>query len=148
MIELDKAKRVTESERAACEAAIAEKLGQDAPRPRCGAAGNSPYSPETIVYLACGADVRGARVALAPVCQSHDGAGHYKGRGRWRTVCICAPKADGAFAVCDAGDRDAEEVGSSGFYVRPWSTHEAEEASKGLGLGADAMYAALCAVGL
>ena len=49
-------------------------------------------------------------MALAPVCKSHDGAGHYKGRGRWRTVCICAPKADGAFAVCDAGDRDAEEV--------------------------------------
>ena len=148
MIELDKSKRVTESERAACEQAIAEKLGPDAPQPRYGAAGNSPYSPETICFLACGADTRGARVALAPVCRSHDGAGHYKGRGRWRTVCICAPKADGAFAVCDAGDRDSEEVGYSGFYVRPWSTHEAEEASKGLGLGADAMYAALEAVGL
>ena len=148
MIAIDTSKKVAESERAACEAAIAEKLGPDAPSPRRGSAGNSPYSPETICFLACGADTRGARVALAAVCQSHDGAGHYKGRGRWRMVCICAPKADGTFAVCDAGDRDSEEVGSSGFYVRPWSTHEAEEASKGLGLGADAMYAALYSVGL
>jgi len=148
VIQINTAKKVSENERAAVEAAIAEKLGPDAPSPRRGTAGNSPYSAETIVFIACGADTRGARVALAPVCQSHDGAGNYKGRGRWRTVCVCAPKPDGAFAVCDAGDRDSEEVGSSGFYVRPWATHEAEEASKGLGLGADAMYAALAAVGL
>ena len=148
MISIDTAKKVSESERAACEAAIAEKLGPDAPGPRRGAAGNSPYSPETIVFIACGADVRGARVALAAVCQSHDGAGNYKGRGRWRTVCVCAPKADGDLAVCDAGDRDSEEVGSSGFYVRPWATHEAEEASRGLGLARDAMASAFAALGL
>jgi len=149
MIDLNSAKKVSESEREAVEAAIAEKLGgPDAPRPRCGAAGNSPYAAETIVYLACGADVRGARVALAAVCQSHDGAGHYKGRGRWRTVCICAPKSNGDLAVCSASDRDAEEVGYSGFFLRPWSTHEAEEASKGLGLGQAAMESAFAALGL
>ena len=146
--QLIEAKVVTEAERAAAEAAIAERLGPVAPEPRYGAAGNSPYSPQTIVYMAAGADERGARVALAAVCKSHDGAGHYKGRGRWRTVYVVAPKADGAFAVCDAGDRDSEEVGNSGFYVRPWATHEAEEASKGLGLAQDAMASAFAAVGL
>ena len=148
MIPINTAKKVSENERAAAEAAIAEKLGPDAPSPRRGSEGNSPYSPETICFLACGADTRGARVALAAVCQSHDGAGNYKCRGRWRTVCVCAPKADGDLAVCDAGDRDSEEVGSSGFYVRPWATHEAEEASRGLGLAQDAMASAFAALGL
>jgi hypothetical protein len=53
-------------------------------------------------------------------------------------VCVAAPKADGDLAVCAASDRDAAEVGSSGFYVRPWATHEAEQASRGLGLAQDA----------
>jgi len=141
-------KQVSESERAAVEVAIAEKLGPDAPNPESGAAGNSPYSQETVVFLAVGANERGARIALAAVCQSYDGAGSYKGRGRWRTVCVCAPKVDGDLAVCEAGDRDAEEVGSSGFYVRPWTTHEAEEASRGLGLALDAMADAFAALGL
>jgi hypothetical protein len=148
MIQIDNAKIVSESERAACEAAIAEKLGPDAPQPRYGAVGNSPYSSQTIVFIACGAEERGARVALAAVCKSHDGAGHYKGRGRWRTVCVCAPKPDGDLAVCEASDRDADEVGSSGFYVRPWATHEAEEASRGLGLAQEAMASAFAALGL
>lgn len=148
MTKIDEAKVVSESEREAAEAAIAERLGPDAPKPASGAAGNSPYSPETVVYLATGANERGARVALAAVCKSHDGAGHYKGRGRWRTVCVCAPKADGPLAVCTASDRDAEEVGASGFYVRPWATHEAEQASRGLGLAQEAMADAFAAIGL
>lgn len=147
MNEID-TKIVTESERAAAEAAIAERLGPDSPKPMSGAAGNSPYSSETVVYLATGADERGARVALAAVCKSYNGAGHYKGRGRWRTACVCAPKVDGDLAVCEASDRDAEEVGSSGFYVRPWATHEAEQASRGLGLAQDAMAAAFAELGL
>jgi hypothetical protein len=142
------AKDVSESERAAAEAAIAERLGPDAPKPALGASGNSPYSAQTVVFLATGADVRGARVALAAVCKSHDGAGNYKGRGRWRTVCVAAPKADGELAICAASDRDAEEVGSSGFFVRPWATHEAEQASRGLGLAKDAMASAFAAIGL
>ena len=141
-------KQVSESERAAVEVAIAEKLGPDAPNPESGAAGNSPYSQETVVFLAVGANERGARIALAAVCQSFNGAGHYKGRGRWRCVVVAAPKADGDLAVCEAGDRDAEEVGSSGYHVRPWTTHKAEEASRGLGLGADALASALAEVGL
>lgn len=148
MTKIDEAKVVSEAERAAAEAAIAERLGSDAPKPASGAAGNSPYSPETVVMLATGADERGARVALATVCKSHDGAGNYKGRGRWRTVCVAAPKADGDLAVCAASDRDAEEVGSSGFYVRPWATHEAEQASRGLGMAKDAMASAFAALGL
>lgn len=148
MTKIEDAKVVSEAERAAAEAAIAERLGPDAPKPASGAAGNSPYAPETVVMLATGADERGARVALAAVCKSHDGAGHYKGRGRWRTVFVCAPKADGDLAVCAASDRDAEEVGSSGFYVRPWATHEAEQASRGLGLAQDAMASAFAALGL
>lgn len=148
MIKIDEAKVVSEAERAAAEAAIAERLGPDSPKPVSGAAGNSPYSSETVVLLATGSNERGARVALAAVCKSHDGAGHYKGRGRWRTVWVCAPKADGDFAVCAASDRDAEEVGSSGFYVRPWATHEAEQASRGLGLAQDAMASAFAALGL
>ena len=145
---IEDAKKVTEVERAAAEAAIAEKLGPDAPKPAGGASGNSPYSSETVVFLATGASERGARIALAAVCKSHDGAGHYKGRGRWRTVCVAAPKADGDLAVCEASDRDAEEVGSSGFYVRPWATQEAEQASRGLGLAQDAMADAFAALGL
>jgi len=141
-------KAVSEAERAAAEAAIAERLGPEAPKPMEGVAGGSPYAPQTVVMLAAGADERGARVALAAVCKSYDGAGHYKGRGRWRTVCVAAPKADGDLAVCAASDRDAEEVESSGFYVRPWSTHEAEQASRGLGLAQDAMASAFAALGL
>lgn len=87
-------------------------------------------------------------MAMTSVCKSHNGAGRYKGRGRWRFVYVVAPKEDGTRAVCDAGDRDAEEIGYSGFYTRPWETHEAEEASNGLGLGADAMAEALAKVGL
>lgn len=147
MIEID-TKIVTESERAAAEAAIAERLGPDSPKPVSGASGNSPYSTETVVFRSVGADERGARVALATVCKSHNGAGHYKGRGRWRIVCVCAPKVDGDLAVCEASDRDAEEVGSSGFYVRPWATHEAEQASRGLGLAQEAMASAFAALGL
>jgi hypothetical protein len=148
MIDLENAKIVTESERQAAEAAIAERLGADAPKPFQGSAGNSPYSDVTVVYLATGAAERGTRVALAAVCRSHDGAGNYKGRGRWRTVCVVAPKADGDLAVCEASDRDAEEVGTSGFYVRPWATHEAEQASRGLGLAQEAMASAFAALGL
>ena len=146
--QVEEASVVSESEREAAEAAIAERLGPDAPMPASGAAGNSPYSPETVVMMAAGASERGSRVALAAVCRSHDGAGHYKGRGRWRTVCVAAPKADGDLAVCNASDRDAEEVGASGFYVRPWATHEAEQASRGLGLAKEAMQSAFAAIGL
>jgi hypothetical protein len=148
MTKIEDAKKVTAAEMAAAEAAIAERLGPGAPKPVSGAAGNSPYSSETVVFIATGASERGARVALAAVCQSHDGAGNYKGRGRWRTVCVAAPMASGDLAVCAASDRDAEEVGYSGFYVRPWATHEAERASRGLGLAQDAMASAFAALGL
>jgi hypothetical protein len=141
-------RKVTESERAACEAAVLEKLGPDAPKPAEGSAGNSPYSPETVVFRAAGTDARGVRVALAGVCSSYDGAGHYKGRGRTRTVYVLAPSARGELAVCDASDRDASEIGASGLYLRPWATHEAEEKSRGLGLAADAMVSAFEKLGL
>lgn len=55
---------VAESERAAAEAAIAARLGPNTPKPASGAAGNSPYSPETVVYIRAGAD--GAQVYCAP----------------------------------------------------------------------------------
>ena len=139
---------VTEAERSAAEAAIAERMGPDAPKPANGAAGNSPYSAETVVFLATGAADHGARIGLAAVCKSYNGAGAYKGRGRWRSVFIAATKADGILAVCAPGDRDAEEVGSSGFFVRPWATHEAEQASRGLGLAKAAMADAFAALGL
>ena len=143
----DTIKTVTEAERNAVEAALLEKTGGEKPLAD-GAASNSPYSPQEVVYGPEAARERGTRVALAPVCKSHNGAGAYKGRGRWRTVYVVAPKADGALAVCDAGDRDAEGIGSSGFYVRPWATHEAEEASRGLGLGASALADAFATLGL
>lgn len=147
---IDSATVVTELERVAVEGAIAERLGNYAPKRLVGSAGYSPYSPETVVFRAAGADKRGARVALAAVCKSHDGAENRNnpGRGRWRTVCVVAPKEDGLLAVCVASDRDAVQVGSSDFYVRPWETHEAEQASRGMGLGADAMASAFAALGL
>lgn len=147
---LDTAKVVTEAERAAAEAAITERIGDDGIR-IVGRSGNSPYSPETVVFLSdASASERGTRVGLASVCKSHDGAEnrHNPGRGRWRTVCIVAPKADGALAVCAASDRDAVQVGAADFYVRPWETHEAEQASRGLGIAADAMASAFAALGL
>ena len=170
MTKILEAKAVSEAERAAAEAAIAERLGPDAPQPVSGAAGNSPDSSETVVFMATGAHEHGARVALTTVCKSHDGRARpkvvrlhdrlatvckspavwkaEKGPGRWRTVCIAAPKADGDLAVCAASDRDAEEVGSSGFYVRPWTTHQAEQASNGLGWAQDAMASAFAVLGL
>jgi len=147
---LNGAKVVTESERSAAEAAIAERFGDDCLR-IVGRSGNSPYSPETVIFVAdASASERGTRVGLAAVCKSHDGSEnrHNPGRGRWRTVCVVAPKADGALAVCKASDRDAERVGAADFYVRPWETHEAEQASRGLGLAADAMADAFAALGL
>lgn len=142
-------KEVSEAERIATETAIAEKLGENAPEPISGSGGNSPYSPEAIVFLAIGADERGTKVSLASVCKSHDGAGRYKGRGRWREVYICAPKADGELAVCKASDRDAQEVGDcSGFYIRPWAIQEAENKSQGMGLAQSAMDDAFAALGL
>lgn len=139
---------VTESERAAVEAALSEKMGPEAPPPVEGSAGNSPYSMQAIVFRAKGTEVRGARVALARVAKSHDGAGGYKGRGRWRKVFALAEKANGPFAFCNASDRDAEQVCCSGMYLRPWATHEAEEKSKGLGLGAKALAEAFGQLGL
>lgn len=147
---LDSATVVTEAERTATEAAIAERLGPDAPKPVCGWAGNSPYSPQTVVLLATGAADRGARVALAAVCRSHNGAENRNnpGRGRWRTVCVVAAKEFGPLAVCAASDRDAEQVGAADFYVRPWETHAEEQASRGLGLAQEAMASAFEALGL
>ena len=147
---LDVAKVVTESEREAAEAAIAERFGDSFVR-IVGRSGNSPYSQETVIFVAdASASERGARVALAAVCRSHNGAENRNnpGRGRWRTVCVVAPKQCGAWAVCKASDRDAEQVGAAEYYLRPWETHEAEEASRGLGLAADAMASAFAAIGL
>ena len=139
--------QVTESERAAVEAALLAKFGRERPLAD-GKEGNSPYDPQTVVFGPDAALKRGCRVSIAPVCQSHNGAGQYKGRGRWRTVFIVAPAAEGDYAVCRATDRDAEGIGDSGFHVRPWATHAAEQASGGLGKGAGAMAAALDSVGL
>lgn len=139
---------VSEAEREAAEAAIAARLGQDAPKPYDGAAGGSPYSPETVVYVAAGAAERGARVSVRSICQSHNGAGRYKGRGRWRTVVLAAPADGGDRAVCAASDRDAEQVGSSGYYTRPWTTHEYETRSDGMGLASDVVADAFAALGL
>lgn len=147
---LDAAKVVTEAERDAAETLIPFRLGENGVR-IVGRAGNSPYSPETSLFLSDeSAYERGTRVALAVVCKSHNGAENRNnpGRGRWRTVCVVAPKKDGALAVCKASDRDAERVGAADFYVRPWETHEAEEASRGLGPAQEAMADAFAALGL
>lgn len=144
---MDKIKSVSESERRAVEAAILKKLGEMAPL-SSGAAGNSPYSPEGAVFGPTEAVERGCRIAVAAVCKSHDGAGHYKGRGRWRTVFVVAPSSTGDKATCNKGDKDAEEVGDSGFFVRPWATQEDEEKSRGLGAAADALAEAIEKVGL
>ena len=144
--------QITEREREALEAALAAKLaGPDGPAtPVEGRGGASPYATQTAVFLANGEAVRGARVRVTPVARSHDGAGRYKGRGRWRGVFIlAAAAADGPWAVCDASDRGAVEVGHSGLYVRPWADHEAETATGGLGeVGQGALAAALRAAGL
>ena len=141
-------KKVTETEREAVEAALMQKFEADRPL-AAGAAGNSPYSAATTVHGPAEARERGARVSFAPVCRSHNGAGRYKGRGRWHTVFVVAPKEDGDHAVCLAGDREATEIGASGFFVRPWAAQEAEDRTRGLGeAGLGAMADALAALGL
>ena len=148
---LDGAKVVTEAERDAVEALIPLRIADGGGSRIVGSAGNSPYSSETVVFLAdASASERGTRVALAAVCRSHNGAENRQnpGRGRWRTVCLCAPKADGPLAVCKASDRDAMQVGWADFYVRPAETHAAEQASRGLGLAQEAMANAFEALGL
>lgn len=147
MIKTEDTTIVTEQERMAAEAVIAERMGPDV-KIVSGSSGNSPYAENTVVFFNTWAGERGDRIALRYVCQSHNGAGRYKGRGRWRAVYIAVGKADGDLAVCTASDRDAEEVGSSGFFVRPWATHEAEQASRGLGLAQEAVASAFAAVGL
>ena len=147
---LNGAKVVTEAEREAVEAFIPLRIADSGYR-IVGSAGNSPYSTETVVFLASAeAAKRGTRVGLAAVCRSHSGTDnrHNPGQGRWRTVCLCAPKADGALAVCKASDRDAFQVGWADFYVRPAETHAAEQASRGLGLAQEAMAAAFESLGL
>lgn len=94
--------------------------------------GASPYSPETVVAHRCEL-TRGQRVTLTPIARSHNGAGAYKGRGRWRTLVVLRPDETGPLGVCGPDDRDADEIGVSGVYARPWSTQEAEDASNGLG---------------
>ena len=147
---LENSKVVTEAEREAAEALIPIRLGENS---SCivGRSGNSPYSPETVVFLAdASASMRGTRVGLAAVCRSHNGAENRNnpGRGRWRTVCVAAPKEYGAWAVCKASDRDAVQVGWADYYVRPSETHAAEQASRGLGLAQEAMAAAFESLGL
>ncbi len=143
----DNIKKVTESERAAVEAALEAKLGL----PMWGKAGNSPYSEEGVVYILKEHRVRGTRVAIQGVCRSHDGAGQYKGRGRRRVVFVASASSGehAVSAICDCGDRGAEEVGASGLFVRPWSVHEEEQATQGMGTGGSSALAdALRAVGL
>jgi len=143
--------QITEREREALEAALAHKFaGPDGPAtPAEGRGGASPYATQTAVFLANGEAVRGARVQVVPVARSHNGAGNYKGRGRWRGVFILATSDDGPWAVCEPSDRGATEVGCSGLHVRPWADHEAEVAHGGLGeVGQGALAAALKAAGL
>ena len=144
----DEIKKVTEKEREAIEAALLERFESERPL-AYGAAGNSPYSASSSVYGPAEARERGARVDFVAVCRSHNGSGRYKGRGRWHAVYVVALKEDGKFAACLAGDREATEIGASGFYVRPWAAQEAEDRTQGLGeVGLGAMADALAALGL
>ena len=145
MFEEKEIKAVSEAERTAVEAALEERFGE---KIADGRGGNSPYSPETVIYGPPAAAERGARIQVAPICRSHDGKGQYKNRGRWRTVYAVAPKADSEFAVCTPTDRDARAIGDAPFCVRPWETHEAEEATGGLGGAAPLLAAAFEELGL
>ena len=100
---------------------------------RSGRGGGSPYSPETVVVCHEQAMAHGTRVTIQPLACCHNGAGNYKGRGRTRTIVLMQEAADGAWAVCEATDRDAEEIGYSEVYLRPWATEEAEQNTGGLG---------------
>lgn len=139
------ARQVTESERSAVEAALLSRFGGQKPLAD-GRGGASPYAPHDVVYGPAECRARGTRVALVAVCSSRTSG--YKGRGRTRTVYAVAPAAGGPLAVCHPSDRDAQEVGVSGYFTRPWATHQAEIDSAGLGLGASAMSDAFAALGL
>ncbi len=149
----DGAPVVSEAERSAIEASLAgmgahgQSDGRNPPLAE-GASGGSPYSPQTVVYGPSGM-VRGARVTLTPVCRSHDGAGGYKGRGRWREVVLLTPADDGAQAICDPTDHGAQQIGYATLWTRPWDTHKAEAQAGGLGpRGSAALAAALAKAGL
>ena len=74
-----------------------------------GRGGGSPYSPEAVVVVAPAILAHGARVDVQALACSHNGAGHYKGRGRTRTIVLVSADATAEWAVCDPTDRDAEE---------------------------------------
>jgi hypothetical protein len=103
-------------------------------------AGNSPYSAETRVIFLPPFPERGTFVALKGLARSYNGAGNYKGRGRWATSILVTPSSDGAWAMCEPGDRGAREIGL--LSIRPRVEQETETASGGLGPLAAAFAAA------
>lgn len=144
---------VSEAERSAIEAELEGLGATGTPDGRTGplaegSSGGSPYSPQTVVYGTRGVG-RGTRVTITPVARSHNGAGAYKGRGRWREVILLTPADDGAQAICDPTDHGAQQVGHADLWTRPWDTHAAEAQAGGLGpRGSAALAAALAKAGL
>jgi len=120
----------SEREMAALVAAVASRLGISSPHAE--SEGASPYAPSTIVLQPAGLE-HGARVQARALARSHNGAGAYKGRGRWLTAVLVTPSPAGDWAVCSPDDRGAEQVGAYNAYLRPWAIEADAAASAGLG---------------
>ena len=112
-----------------------------------GRDGESPYAGVTLV-ASPEKILSGDRINLVPVFWSHNGIGHYKGRGRIRTVWIAAKAADGKWAACRCDARHAKQVGFLSVHVRTWAQEEESLRSKGMGLAGSAMSDAFKALGL
>jgi hypothetical protein len=136
--------RVSEAERVKMEASLAERLG-----PMDGVkSGASPYSAECVIFHAFTYKT-GMRLKIVPVCSSFDGDGHYKGRGRVRTVLAAMESDDGDLAICDIDAIGAKEVECSGWYVRDWAIEADEQSRGGLSAGASSALAdAFAALGM
>ena len=133
--EREEVTKASEQETSALIGALKGKLGDDAER--WGRTGNSPYSDEFSVWFRAPVE-RGTPVEMKWLARSHDGAGHYKGRGRSRYIGILAPASESDVVICLVDDAEAKEIGGcTGVYVRPRKRHEAEVATGGLGTLAD-----------
>lgn len=96
--------------------------------------GNSPYSSESVLIVKHGKHpARGERLLLAPLGSSYNGSGHYKGRGRWRTVWLareaeCKTPEEKVLVVCHEDDPNSVRLGCLNVWLQDVESWRASEA--------------------
>ena len=96
--------------------------------------GNSPYSAESVLIVKHGKQpTRGERLLLAPLGKSYNGSGHYKGRGRWRTVWLAVEPElktpeEKLLVVCHEDDPNSSRLGCLNIWLQDLESWRASEA--------------------